>query len=247
MMAIMVYHAREARADPWDTPAWMRSSNTSSIPRELPVYASLQYWCFCWRSTSRWNNAVTAKEREMPSVGLYMHGHRSTITSQFHRTCCRGCCSVRGGNEICEVRGLDKINKSFNLVPIAIETCGSSGQHGWELIEWVGSKIAQSTGEMCATTFLRQRISIAIKKGISASVLGTQRHLMSTYGLQMSARFVSILPCRGLHTAVCHSWSAALRSAGRLELFFQEHELWHLARGLSQWQARGFGILCTLL
>ena len=28
-------------------------------------------------------------------------------------------------------------------------------------------------------------------------------------GLQMSARFVSILLCRGLHTAVCHSWSAA--------------------------------------
>ena len=28
---------------------------------------------------------------------------------------------------------------------------------------------------------------------------------------------------------------------------FQEHELWHLARGLSPWQARGFGILCPLL
>ena len=28
---------------------------------------------------------------------------------------------------------------------------------------------------------------------------------------------------------------------------FQEHELWHLARGLSRWQARGFGILCPLL
>ena len=28
---------------------------------------------------------------------------------------------------------------------------------------------------------------------------------------------------------------------------FQEHELWHLVRGLSRWQARGFGILCPLL
>ena len=28
---------------------------------------------------------------------------------------------------------------------------------------------------------------------------------------------------------------------------FQEHELWHLARGLSRLQARGFGILCPLL
>ena len=36
------------------------------------------------------------------------------------------------------------------------------------------------------------------------------------HGLQMSARFVSFLFCRGLHTAVCHSWSAA--PAGRLEL-----------------------------
>ena len=60
------------------------------------------------------------------------------------------------------------LNKSYDLVelvPIAIETFGSWGQHGWELVEWVGSKIAQSTGELRATTFLRQRISIAIQRG----------------------------------------------------------------------------------
>ena len=72
------------------------------------------------------------------------------------------------------------LNKSYDLVPIAIETFGSWGQHGWELVEWVGSKIAQSTGELRATTFLRQRISIAIQRGNAASVLGTQRHFLST-------------------------------------------------------------------
>ena len=44
------------------------------------------------------------------------------------------------------------LNKSYDLVPIAIETFGSWGQHWWELIAWVGSKIAQSTGELRATT-----------------------------------------------------------------------------------------------
>ena len=72
------------------------------------------------------------------------------------------------------------LNKLYNLVLITIETFGSWGQHGWELVEWVGSKIAQSTGELRATTFLRQRISIGIQRGNAASVLGTQRHLMST-------------------------------------------------------------------
>ena len=72
------------------------------------------------------------------------------------------------------------LNKSYDLVPIAIETFGSWGQHGWELVEWVGSKIAQSTGELRATTFLRQRISIAIQRGNAASVLGTRRHFLST-------------------------------------------------------------------
>ena len=53
-------------------------------------------------------------------------------------------------------------------------------EHGWELVVWVGSKIAQSTGELLATAFLRQRISIVIQQGNATSVLGTRRHLIST-------------------------------------------------------------------
>ena len=37
---------------------------------------------------------------------------------------------------------------SRSICRIAIETFGSWGQHGWELVEWVESKIAQSTGEL---------------------------------------------------------------------------------------------------
>ena len=56
---------------------------------------------------------------------------------------------------------------------------------------------------------MRPRASILIER--LAQVLNSSKNRLQAgnHGLQMSARFVSILPCRGLHTAVCHSWSAA--------------------------------------
>ena len=48
------------------------------------------------------------------------------------------------------------------------------------LIRFIIIFVIISTGDLRATTFLRQRISVAIQRGNAASVLGTQRHLMST-------------------------------------------------------------------
>ena len=78
-------------------------------------------------------------------------------------------------NEICEVRWLDQIVRFSSDCNWNIWFLGTT----WVGVSWVGSQIAQSTGELRATTFLRQRISIAIQRGNAASVLGTQRHFLS--------------------------------------------------------------------
>ena len=53
-------------------------------------------------------------------------------------------------------------------------------------------------------------ITPILPRSALASNLSKNRLQTSDHGLQMSAWFVSILPCRELHTtAVCHLWSAA--------------------------------------
>lgn len=61
----------------------------------------------------------------------------------------------------------------FCFVPIAIETMGSWGTDGRKLVENIGNKLMEATGETRSKSFLYQRISIAIQRGNSAAILGT--------------------------------------------------------------------------
>ena len=61
----------------------------------------------------------------------------------------------------------------FIFIPVATETSGVFGKLGLELIKKIGSKITEYTNEKRATSYLIQRISIAIQKGNVASILGT--------------------------------------------------------------------------
>ena len=68
--------------------------------------------------------------------------------------------------------------QQYEVIPIAIETLGSSGCSATSFVEALGRRIMQATGDPRSTMFLRQRISIAIQRGNAASILGTQRHLI---------------------------------------------------------------------
>lgn len=64
----------------------------------------------------------------------------------------------------------------FNLeisIPVATETSGVIGKIGLDFIKNIGSKIAEVTNEKRSTSYLIQRISVAIQKGNVASILGT--------------------------------------------------------------------------
>lgn len=66
----------------------------------------------------------------------------------------------------------DLLNQ-FIFVPVATKTSGVIGKVGLELIQKIGSKIADVTNENKSTSYLIQRISVAIQKGNAASILGT--------------------------------------------------------------------------
>jgi hypothetical protein len=62
---------------------------------------------------------------------------------------------------------------AYDFVPIAIETLGTWGKAGLSFVNEVGKRITAVTGDVRATSFLKQRLSLAVQRGNAASVLGT--------------------------------------------------------------------------
>jgi hypothetical protein len=62
---------------------------------------------------------------------------------------------------------------NYHFVPIAIETLGPWSDDAKKIINEIGQKIQKITNESRSTSYLTQRISIAVQRGNAASVLGT--------------------------------------------------------------------------
>jgi len=67
----------------------------------------------------------------------------------------------------------EQLTQRFVLVAVAVETAGTWGKEGLVFIKNVGQRIKEVTGERRATSYLLQRISVALQRGNAASILGT--------------------------------------------------------------------------
>lgn len=61
----------------------------------------------------------------------------------------------------------------FLFIPVALETSGVWGGEGLSLINEIGRRISERTGDKRSATFLRQQISIATQRGNVAAILGS--------------------------------------------------------------------------
>jgi hypothetical protein len=61
----------------------------------------------------------------------------------------------------------------YIVIPVAFSTLGRWGSEGLTLITAIGRLIQEKTFERRATSFLKQRLSMAIQRGNAASVFGT--------------------------------------------------------------------------
>ena len=61
----------------------------------------------------------------------------------------------------------------YIFAPIAIETLGAWGPSALEICAEIGGRIAARTGDPRSTSFLRQRMDIAVQRGNAAAVVGT--------------------------------------------------------------------------
>ena len=71
------------------------------------------------------------------------------------------------------------LSVAHEFVPVAIETLGSWGQAGLAFVNEVGRRISAVTGDKRATSFLKQRLAMAIQRGNAAAVLGTLPTVLS--------------------------------------------------------------------
>ena len=67
----------------------------------------------------------------------------------------------------------ETLEQQFFVQPIGFETMGSWGAGARAFLTDVGSRVKQATGNPRAMEFLRQRVSIEIQRGNTASVMGT--------------------------------------------------------------------------
>ena len=62
-----------------------------------------------------------------------------------------------------------------DFVPFVIETSGVLGEQALVLVTEVGRWLAEVSKEPRSTTFLRQRLSVAVQRGDAACILGSLR------------------------------------------------------------------------
>ena len=65
------------------------------------------------------------------------------------------------------------LSAMHTMTPVAIETSGVFGPQTMDFLKDLGRRVTQTTGEERSTTFLLQRLSVAVQRGNAASVLGT--------------------------------------------------------------------------
>ena len=74
------------------------------------------------------------------------------------------------------------IPNSYLFIPVAIETLGSYCSDGLIFLQELGRRISRVTGDKRETTYLFQRLSVAIQRGNAASVMGTMSHISNCDG-----------------------------------------------------------------
>ena len=77
--------------------------------------------------------------------------------------------------EASNARKYADITTAVDFIPVAIETSGTWGEQGFDLIRKIGRRIAELTYEPRATSFLRQRLSVAVQRGNAVCVMGIFR------------------------------------------------------------------------
>jgi len=81
--------------------------------------------------------------------------------------------SAAAGAELKKQQKYNDISAGIDFVPVAVETSGVWGEQAMVFVSEIGRRIAAATHDPRSTSFLRQRISVAVQRGNAACINGT--------------------------------------------------------------------------
>ena len=96
-----------------------------------------------------------------------------TLCQSYVKKCSKNVGAAAEDREKIKIDHYEELANNYLFVPIAVETFGTWGSHGYKLIKEIGKKVMEVTGERRSTFFLTQSISMAIQRGNASCVLGT--------------------------------------------------------------------------
>ena len=79
--------------------------------------------------------------------------------------------SVANAAENKKKQKYDELQNDFIIQPIALETLGGIGQLTLPFLRRLGSIITERSGDRRETSFLRQRLGVAIQRGNAACIM----------------------------------------------------------------------------
>ena len=98
---------------------------------------------------------------------------RDTLANSYLPSTSRTAGAAAAAAEVSKRRTYEGVSDLYQFCPVAVETLGPMGSDAHTLIRDLGGRLRAETGEHRSTSFLYQRISIAIQRGNAASVLAT--------------------------------------------------------------------------
>ena len=96
-----------------------------------------------------------------------------TFAPSHSSLACVEACAVAAQADVKKYSKYCHLDSRYTFVPVAIETSGAMGPRSTEFLKELGYRLRQAIGEVKASMYLLQRLSVAIQRGNSASVLGT--------------------------------------------------------------------------
>jgi hypothetical protein len=84
-----------------------------------------------------------------------------------------GSCSHSGGSKGATQVAYVALSISHEFVPVVIQTLDTWGSEGLAFLNKVGRRNTALIGDQRATSFLKQRLELAVQRGNAAAVLGT--------------------------------------------------------------------------
>ena len=133
----------------WLEPAGLNPSNQTR-PDGITVYPFSGGKSLCWDATCRDTYAQCSISDSAIAAGASANKAEAQ-KREFYRN----------------------LESRYRFEPLAVETTGVCGRSTSKFISEIGRRMTQRSGERRETSWLRQRISVAIMKGNSSSILAT--------------------------------------------------------------------------